>query len=241
MKQKDTAKQTETPHQTPKKLYTEIVDRIRTMITEDELGPGARLPAERKLAQSFGVSRNSVREAIKQLEEGGILESRIGAGTYVAAKDKETLVRALAGELERGKTRIREIFEIRTMLEPQIAGLAAAKITGPRLQKLRKIVEKQERVVGDSKKFTTLDTRFHTLLVQAAGNDVLEQVMVTLRSILKESRSAPLMTTARQKISIKGHNAIITALENRDEQGAVNAMLDHIRDIEQPDRPSDTP
>ncbi|WP_462323917.1 FadR/GntR family transcriptional regulator [Desulfoplanes sp.] len=225
----------------PKKLYTEIVDRIRTMITEDELGPGDRLPAERKLAHSFGVSRNSVREAIKQLEEGGILESRIGAGTYVAAHDKATLVRALARELERGKIRIREIFEIRTILEPQIAGLAAAKITGPCLKKLQKIVDKQQNAIGDTKKFTILDTRFHTLLVQAADNHVLEQVMVTLRSILGESRSAPLMTTARQTISIRGHRAIITALENRDGHGAITAMLEHIRDIEKPDRPSTTP
>jgi GntR family transcriptional repressor for pyruvate dehydrogenase complex len=196
------------------------------------------LPAERQLARQFGVSRNSVREAIKQLEEGGILESRTGAGTYVAPGDKATLVRALARELERGKARIREIFEIRTMLEPQIAGLAAARISAAHIEKLEKIVRKQERVVGNVKAFTNLDTRFHTLLIQATGNQVLEQVMVTLRSILRESRSAPLMTTTRQHASIKGHRALVQALRNRDPQSAIRAMHEHIRDIEDPQPPS---
>ena len=235
MKQNKTMTHPETSTRPPKKLYTEIVHRIRGLIQEDELGPGSRLPAERKLAQQFGVSRNSVREAIKQLEEGGILESRVGAGTYVAARDKETLVRALARELERGKARIREIFEIRTMLEPQIAGLAATRISAAHLKSLENIVRKQEQVVGNVKTFTALDTRFHTLLVQAAGNQVLEQVMITLRHILKESRSAPLMTTARQHASIKGHLALVNALKNRDPQSAIRAMHEHIRDIEQPD------
>ncbi|GAU08344.1 FadR/GntR family transcriptional regulator [Desulfoplanes formicivorans] len=225
----------ETSARPPKKLYIEIVHRIRTLIQEDEFGPGSRLPAERKLAQQFGVSRNSVREAIKQLEEAGILESRMGAGTYVAAKNKKTLVRALARELERGKARIREIFEIRTMLEPQIAGLAATRISTTHLNNLHKIITRQEQAVGNIKTFTALDARFHRLLVQAAGNEVLEQVMVTLRSILRESRSAPLMTTARQHASIKGHRAIVEALSNRDAQGAIRAMNEHIRDIEQPD------
>lgn len=232
MSAKNTLFLSKTLSRSPKKLHTEIVERIRTLIHENELLPGSRLPAERKLAQSFGVSRNSVREAIKQLEEGGILESRTGAGTYVAVGDKKILIRALARELERGKTRIREIFEIRTLLEPQIAGLAAARITRSQIGKLQHIIEKQKLAVGDIKKFTSLDTRFHTLLVQAAGNEVLEQVMLTLRSILKESRSAPLMTTARQKISIRGHTAIVAALEAGNTQKTIAAMCDHIQDID---------
>lgn len=218
----------------PKKLHTEIVERIKTMIQENELLPGSRLPAERKLAQNFGVSRNSVREAIKQLEEGGVLESRTGAGTYVATGDKNILIQALARELERGRTRIREIFEIRTLLEPQIAGLAATRITAAQTATLWKIIEKQKLAVNHIKKFTALDTRFHALIVQAAGNEVLEQVMTTLHTILKESRSAPLMTTKRQQTSIKGHTAIVAALETKNAQETHKAMWKHIQDIEPP-------
>ncbi len=220
----------------PNKLHTEIVSRIRTMIRENALLPGSRLPAERKLAQSFGVSRNSVREAIKQLEEGGILESRTGAGTYVATGDKKILIQALARELERGRTRIKEIFEIRTLLEPQIAGLAATRINAAQTARLREIVGKQKLAVSHIKRFTALDTRFHALIVQAAGNEVLEQVMTTLHNILKESRSAPLMTRERQQASIKGHTAIVAALETGNARTTRKAMCDHIQDIEQPVR-----
>jgi GntR family transcriptional repressor for pyruvate dehydrogenase complex len=236
MSQKNTCPGPESLAGPPKKLHTEIIERIRELIREKELGPGSRLPAERKLAQNFGVSRNSVREAIKQLEEGGVLESRRGAGTYVATNDTTILARALTREMERKMTRIHEIFEIRSLLEPQIAGLAAAKIAPDQVARLRDIVAKQQSAVGNIKRFTALDTRFHDLLVQASGNEVLEQVMRTLRTILKESRCAPLMTTTRQEASIKGHTAIVDALESGNVRETIAAMGEHIREIKHPAR-----
>jgi GntR family transcriptional repressor for pyruvate dehydrogenase complex len=236
MSQKNTCPGPESLAGPPKKLHTEIIERIRELIREKELGPGSRLPAERTLARSLGVSRNSVREAIRQLEEGGILESRRGAGTYVATNDTTILARALTREMERKMTRIHEIFEIRSLLEPQIAGLAAAKIAPDQVARLRDIVAKQQSAVGNIKRFTALDTRFHDLLVQASGNEVLEQIMRTLRTILKESRCAPLMTTTRQEASIKGHTAIVDALESGNVRETIAAMGEHIREIKHPAR-----
>jgi GntR family transcriptional repressor for pyruvate dehydrogenase complex len=90
--------------------------------------------------------------------------------------------------------------------------------------------------VGNIKRFTALDTRFHDLLVQASGNEVLEQIMRTLRTILKESRCAPLMTTTRQKASIKGHTAIVDALESGNVRETIAAMGEHIQEIKHPAR-----
>ena len=215
----------------PKKLYEQIVEKIRHMIEQGELSPGDRLPAERKLAQTFQVSRNSVREAIKQLEERGILESRIGAGTYVATGDQERLIQTLAGELEKGRKKLREIFEIREIIEPQITALAARRISARELQMLEKLFVIQKKSMDDVARFSRLDTRFHSILAQAAGNTVLEQFFEKLRSILKESRSDPLMTTARQTASLRGHQAILDALRSGDPVQAAKAMKDHITDI----------
>jgi len=224
-------KHTETSSAPSKKLYEQLADSIRTMIEQGELCPGDRLPAERKLAQTFQVSRNSVREGIKQLEERGILQSRIGAGTYVATDDKEILIRTLAGELEKGKKKLREIFEIREILEPQIAALAAQRITPRDITRLEKLAAAQKETMGDITTFSRLDTQFHTLLARATNNSILEQVFAKLRKILKESRSEPLMNTSRQALSIQGHEAILEALRNRNATQASLAMQAHIADI----------
>ncbi|MFA6810315.1 MAG: FadR/GntR family transcriptional regulator [Desulfoplanes sp.] len=224
-------KHSETSPASSKKLYEQLADRIRTMIEQGELCPGDRLPAERTLAQTFQVSRNSVREAIKQLEERGVLESRIGAGTYVATEDQETLVKTLAGELEKGKKKLREIFEIREILEPQIAALAAERISLQDIRLLEQLVAAQKKALGNITSFSKLDTRFHTLLTKTTRNSILAQVFEKLRKILKESRSEPLMNASRQAISIPGHEAILNALKNHDPVQAAKAMRDHIADI----------
>jgi GntR family transcriptional repressor for pyruvate dehydrogenase complex len=224
-----------------KKLYEQLADSIRIMIEQGELCPGDRLPAERKLAQTFQVSRNSVREAIKQLEERGILQSRIGAGTYVATDDKEILIKTLAGELEKGKKKLREIFEIREILEPQIAALATQRITPKDITKLEKLAAAQKEAQGDIITFSRLDTQFHTLLARATNNSILEQVFAKLRKILKESRSEPLMNASRQALSIRGHEAILEALRNRNATQASLAMQAHIADIRGTNNTQDPP
>ena len=95
-----------------KRIYEEISVRLQTLVQSDNLKPGDRLPPERQLATMFGVSRNSVREAIKSLEQQGLLISRPGAGTYIAEDTQENLTAALGNAFAQARHRLEDIFEL---------------------------------------------------------------------------------------------------------------------------------
>jgi GntR family transcriptional regulator, transcriptional repressor for pyruvate dehydrogenase complex len=103
-----------------KRIYEEISTRLQTLMQSDDLKPGDRLPPERQLAVMFGVSRNSVREAIKSLEQHGMLVSKPGAGTFISANSKANVAMALGDAFARERHRLEDIFELRLLLEPQI-------------------------------------------------------------------------------------------------------------------------
>src|SRR5215510_7143472 len=111
------------------RLYETIVAQLGQLIQEGKLCPGDRLPPERELAARLQVSRASVREALRSLELQGLLSSRQGSGTFIAAVSQEELLRAFARLAEEGQT-LRDIFELRLLLEPPIAALAARRRSG---------------------------------------------------------------------------------------------------------------
>ena len=113
-----------------KRLHEEIVGQIRTLIDEGELKSGDKLPPERRLAELFGVSRHCLREAIRALEQQRIVTCRLGDGTYVLSGSEENLIEPFAEVIEQRREKLREILELRRLIEPQIASLAAVNATG---------------------------------------------------------------------------------------------------------------
>lgn len=213
--------------------YQEIVTRIETLIEKGEFAPGDKIPAERKLAQTFSVSRNCVREAIRALSEKGMLESRLGDGTYVRVEKAQELKTSLAEALEAQTEKLQEIFELRILLEPQIARLAAERITAPELDRLKAIVLDQGRAVESGKDDAALDTLFHQVLAEAASNSVILTTMNTIKALLEDTRSEFMRPLSRKNSSVKGHLSIIEALEQKDPQAAYAAMSDHIQTMQQ--------
>ena len=131
-----------------KYAYTAIIDRIREMIRNGELKPGDRLPPERKLAESFGVSRNSLRQAFQALVERRILESRQGDGTYLLATIDATFSGdAIMDALNTQSGFLHDIIEFRGMIEPQIAALAAQRIKPEGIDRLKILVCDQQRAL----------------------------------------------------------------------------------------------
>jgi GntR family transcriptional regulator, transcriptional repressor for pyruvate dehydrogenase complex len=216
-----------------KYLYGEIVSKIRQMIDSGELRVGDRLPPERALAGQFKVSRNSVRQAIQALSEKGILESRQGDGTYVSAADDGKLEGALAAAIQARKESLREIMEFRLLIEPQIAALAARRITRAHLDRLKIIVCDQERKNLSGEGGGDLDAAFHFEVARAAGNQVLLRVVRTIMEIVNESRSELFQGPERRRLSVVGHLELINALESGDEDRASSAMKAHLRSVEQ--------
>jgi GntR family transcriptional repressor for pyruvate dehydrogenase complex len=215
------------------KVYHEIVDQIRELITAGRIKPGDRLPPERELAELFKASRNSVRDAIRVLEQMGLIESRQGDGTYVRSVSAEDLAEPLALMLLQSRTQMRELWEVRRVLEPALAEFAASRITDEELDELETILEAQRRKVEAGFIPLEEDTAFHYGIAEAARNTVMLRTLDTLVDLLRQSRERSMQQHDRPAYSLVGHRRILTALRSRDPEGARVEMLRHLSDIEE--------
>ena len=211
------------------RLHERITAQVRELISSGELKPGDRLPPERKLAELFHVSRNSVREAIRTLQDKQILISRPGSGTFVADLDKEDMLRAMSEAFERQQTNLEEILELRQILEPGVARLAAQRISNSSLASLEKLIDRQEAALdADADEVTRMDLLFHQTLIDATGNTTLASVLDTIGEKIRDTRSETLQNEARARRSIEAHRKILTALKKRDGDLAAREMEDHL-------------
>ena len=221
------------------KVYHEIVAQLRELIAQGRIKPGDRLPPERELAELFRASRNSVRDALRVLEQMGLIESRQGDGTYVRSVSPEELTEPLALLLLQSRNQMRELWEVRRLLEPAVAEFAAARATEEELAEMASILEAQRRKVEAGFLALEEDTAFHELIAQAARNTVILRVMDTLVDLLRQSRERSLQRGDRPVLSLRGHLRILEALRRRDPQGARSAMLQHLREMEEQALPDD--
>jgi len=216
-----------------KYAYTAIVERIRDMIRNGELAPGDRLPPERKLAESFGVSRNSLRQAFQALAERKIIESRQGDGTYLLTSlDAFFSSDAIFDAINEQSSFLQDIIEFRRLMEPEIAALAASRMLPATLDRLKIIVCDQQRALMAGRVDDTFDAEFHRQLAQCSGNRLISQVMTTIASIINETRSTWLQSSERRDASVESHLRIIDALESGNADAAFKAMKNHIAEIE---------
>ncbi|TWI70677.1 GntR family transcriptional regulator [Desulfobotulus alkaliphilus] len=208
--------------------YERVLMHIREMMAKGEIRQGERLPPERELAERFGVSRHSLRQALQSLGERGLVIRRQGSGTHLMADSEGILAREMACLLTGSGSRMDALLEFRLMLEPGIAAFAARRITGDQLGQLEQLVERQATGQGG---FGDLDARFHGLLAEATGNVIVREVMASLATLLDESRSPVWEHPERAACSLGGHRAILDALKSRDEHAAQEAMQAHLESI----------
>jgi GntR family transcriptional regulator, transcriptional repressor for pyruvate dehydrogenase complex len=214
------------------RVYHEIVDQIRELIAAGRIKPGDRLPPERELAELFRASRNSVRDAIRVLEQMGLTESRQGDGTYVRTVSVEELAEPLALMLLQSRQQMRELWEARRVFEPAIAEFAASRITDEELDDLDAILEAQRRKTEVGDIALEEDTAFHYGIAEAARNTVMLRALNTLVDLLRESRERALERHHPPDQSLKGHVRIVAALRRRDAAGARAEMLRHLHEME---------
>lgn len=221
------------PRNDKKMAYAAIIERIREMIRNGELVPGDRMPPERALAETFGVSRSSLRQAFQALTERHILESRQGHGTYLLA-DIDTAVTgdAILEVMSEQRALLHDVLEFRRIVEPEIAALAVQRADPAALDQLKILVCDQQRVLLAGEEDDRFDAEFHHLLVTMTGNNVIAQVMQAIQAIVDKSRASWLQSRERRQLSVDGHLRIIDALDKKDVNGARQAMQAHIADIE---------
>jgi GntR family transcriptional repressor for pyruvate dehydrogenase complex len=214
------------------KVYEEIVAKIKDMIEKGRFKSGDQLPVERELAEVFRVSRSSVREALRSLESQGFLESRQGNGTYIASQPVESLVRPLASVIFTEKDDQMELFEMRRMLEPQLAYLAAERATEEEIVMLEKALALQEEEIARGESATDVDKNFHYILAKATKNKALLRITDNIMDLLAESREQYLQVEGRPQRSIARHRKVLDAIRAGNPERAEEVMREHLMDIE---------
>jgi GntR family transcriptional repressor for pyruvate dehydrogenase complex len=207
----------------------DAIDQVRTLIAEGALKPQQRLPAERALADQLRVSRPTLREALRALAAMGIVESRAGSGTYVTGLGPEVLTRPLGFMVAANAGSLRELFEIRLLLEVGAAEAAAREIDATGLARLDETLADLRGAVADPRRFLEADSAFHRIIHEASGNGLIVALGEALSLLTSESR----LLTAMQKDLAREvgdeHEEIIRHLRAHDAAGAATAMRNHLR------------
>lgn len=214
------------------RIREEIIHRLQAMVQSDHLKPGDRLPPERQLSVLLGFSRNSVREAIKSLEQQGMLVSRPGAGTYLSENQESEPGKALGEALARERHRIADIFELRLLLEPQIAHLAAQRVSESELTHLQKLTELYEEAIRSELPTLDFDQDFHDAIASATGNHAIIKLMDAMHDVLRESRDVALQSSRRTANSLLDHVRILDALQQGNAHAAQHAMYEHLKNTQ---------
>jgi len=213
------------------KVYEDVARQIQNHILE-HLKPGDVLPPERELAQRFGVSRGSVRDAIRSLEHIGLLEPRQGLGTIVCEPSADILVNPLAAVLLQKRKLVGELLDVRNIIEPPLAGRAALHATAGELAEMEQILERQQEKLLRGEMSIEEDSEFHYQIALAADNSIVLRIVDVLMDLLRETRERSLQTAGRSEKSLAGHRRILAALKRHDPAASEAAMRQHLREIE---------
>ncbi len=206
----------------------EIVRHIERQIVTGTFAPGDRLPAERTLAVEQAVSRAALREALSKLEASGLIVRRHGSGTRVTRE--VPLSASLAARLERANDDFEHSAEFREVIEPQMARLAAQRITGEELAELRALLDAAAADI-DADESLRLDVGFHTAIARASRNPLLGSLGELVATWTVEARVYSHLAGDGRRISHAGHTRILTAMETGDADAVAEAMAQHLREI----------
>jgi GntR family transcriptional regulator, transcriptional repressor for pyruvate dehydrogenase complex len=186
---------------------------IRALIAAGEYGPGDRLPAERDLAQRLGLSRPALREGIRRLRSGGVLDSRRGSGTYISEID------------------LHGVYDIRARLEPLAAERAAVRRTDAEFAEMRRLVTLMGDRLDDPDTFKISDTLFHALIARASRSPVLIGTLERLDELALLTRTVIVDDERLRASSLTDVERICAAIERKHPKRAANAMERHIMNV----------
>lgn len=225
----------------------DVVDGIKRMILDGKLHPGDRLPIEKELAETLGVSRGPLREGIRALSILGVVDTRHGDGMYVTSLDLTRLLAPMGFAVElHGEGRGRHFHAIRRLLESEAARLAATAITETALDEAKKILDEAARIVGksplDHERIIETDIAFHRIIAAHTGNPVMEALIESLAGrTVRERLWRSLHDGGVDQRSHEEHVAIWRALNAHDPEGARIRMANHLIGVEESlrDAPAD--
>jgi GntR family transcriptional repressor for pyruvate dehydrogenase complex len=218
-----------------KRLYQQVADDIETAILEGTYPPDSKLPSEQELANEYGVSRNVVREALKRLKERGLVSIRTGSGTYVSIPTTEPVSDALHRLLlyPNNAVSVAHFYEIRRMIEPQVARLAAERATDEDRAAIHQAFDLMVENRDNRTAWTQADLGFHIAIAEATKNPLIQSILNPLNKPLLKAIEAGLAEPSGVEAGLRAHQNIMHAIDGHDPDEAERAMLEHLEDSEQ--------
>lgn len=218
-----------------RKRAEQVRDSLIQLIRNGQFQDGDKLPTESQLSAMFGVGRSTVREAVQSLLGLGIVEMRPGRGAYVSRISLNDLVRMVDGTVRLEYGAALQLHEVRAMIEITAARIAATRRTDEDLAAMSVAIEEYRHAGTDTPNevLVTSDLAFHRAVVEAAHNEMLNQLLASISGLLHEHRrqyAAATEPEMRQTV-ITGHEAIVTAIASGDPRVAAARMQDHMRSI----------
>ena len=195
----------------PRALYQDVAERLRSQIFSRELEPGAWID-EQKLSAEYGISRTPLREALKVLAVEGLVTMKVRRGAYVT-------------EVSRGD--VVQVYHLLALLESDAAGEVARAASQAQIDSLRQLHERLERQVRQRDAFFATNEQFHMALLEIAGNRWSRQIAADLRKVMKLNRHHSLLKQGRLADSLAEHRALMAAIEARDAAKATKLMRAH--------------
>lgn len=212
-----------------------IVRQVRQAILNGKLKPGHKLPSEKELLIQFGVSKHTLREALRALESMGFIEIRQGAGggPVICEIDMDNTRDMIASFLYFKNVSVKNLCEVRKIFEPYLARLAAERIGEGDIQKLKSMNEAYRKSLNRKKPATKEEVSFHVLLAKASGNPAMILILDFVNSLLIDLKSHLRPGLDFSEKVLAAHESIVEAIASRDGQAAEEAMYRHICIVEE--------
>ena len=214
------------------KVYEQITEQIEQLILSGKLRSGDRLPTERELAEQFQASRTAVREAMKTLAQKGLVDMRPGRGTVVIDGTSRAMRHSL-GLMIRVRQAGSEsnLVEVREILEPEIAALAAARATEEHFDALREAVQIMDASLDDADTYIAADNDFHRALAKATQNDLILTFVDSIVDLLSEQRKHIFSVSGGSSRGQMHHKTLLAAIQSHDPDAARVAMRAHLQQV----------
>jgi len=209
-----------------------MADRIKERIFHNELQEGEQLPNETELAVQFGVSRTVVREAMKRLEQEGLVEVQQGRGTFVVYRAGEAVRQSIGNLMEaQHDDSWQALVEVRELLEPGIAYLAALRADDEAIVTLRAAVATMDQAMNDADAYIDADNAFHLALARATGNSLVTTLVEPMVALLSAQRKEIFTTPSGPQDGQYHHKRILLAIEQHDAEAARRCMVEHLQQV----------
>jgi GntR family transcriptional repressor for pyruvate dehydrogenase complex len=214
------------------KVFERIAEQIEQRILSGELRSGDRLPTERELGEQFQASRTAVREAMKTLAQKGLVDMRPGRGTIVIDATSQAMQHSLGLMMKVSqKPNLEQLTEVRNILEPEIAALAAKRASESEIAALQAAVEIMDLNLQNADAFIAADNDFHRALAKATQNILILALVDSIVSLLSEQRKLIFTIDGGPERGQLHHKQILHAITSHDSEAASKAMLAHLQQV----------